>query len=147
MARDILPLYDCTRERAAAIRGVERCLSEFCMVWSTARLLDSHAESATKSDFVFHLKPVLEHTPARDRHEVCRRGGEGSGGGGGRAGQCCDGEYCKHYLNGVVGGCGGAVRCMLLLLKRYSCVTRNGRPGQGSNESCYFVVIDQTSIT
>ncbi|CAM9888920.1 unnamed protein product [Ectocarpus sp. 6 AP-2014] len=70
VARDILPSYDCTRERAAAIRGVERCLSEFCIVWSTARLLDSHAESATKSDFVFHLKPLLEHTPARDRHEA-----------------------------------------------------------------------------
>lgn len=58
------------------------------MVWSTARLLDSHAESATKSDFVFHLKPLLEHTPARDRHEVGEvdrmRGCVAKGGGGSR---------------------------------------------------------------
>lgn len=70
MVRDTLPSYGCIRERAAVIRGVERCLSEFCIVWSTARLLDSHANEETKRDFLFHLRPLLEHAPARDRHEV-----------------------------------------------------------------------------
>ncbi|CAM9187780.1 unnamed protein product [Scytosiphon promiscuus] len=70
VARDVLPSYGCMRERAAAIRGVERCLSEFCIVWSTARLLSSHADPATKRDLIFHLRPLLEHAPARDRHEA-----------------------------------------------------------------------------
>lgn len=70
VARDTLPSYGCIRERAAAIRSVERCLSEFCIVWSTARLLGSRADEETKRDFLFHLRPLLEHAPARDRHEV-----------------------------------------------------------------------------
>eukprot|EP00752_Nemacystus_decipiens_P004033 g3692.t1 len=70
VARDTLPAYGCIRERAAAIRSVERCLSEFCIVWSTARLLDSHANEETKRDFLFHLRALLEHAPARDRHEA-----------------------------------------------------------------------------
>ncbi|CAM9441118.1 unnamed protein product, partial [Pylaiella littoralis] len=73
----ILPSYSCIGERAAAIRGVERCLSEFCTVWSTTRLLDSHASEKTKRDFIFHLRPLLKHSPARERHEavlvLCRR--------------------------------------------------------------------------
>lgn len=52
------------------IRGVERCLAEFCVVWATARLLETCAPPEVKRDFVFHLRPLLEHAPARDRHEV-----------------------------------------------------------------------------
>ena len=66
--------------RAAAVSGVERCLSEFCMVWSTARLLEARAAPETRRDFLFHLRALLEHCPARERHEVgfvCR--GEGAG--------------------------------------------------------------------
>eukprot|EP00903_Cladosiphon_okamuranus_P006600 g6447.t1 len=70
VARDTLPSFGCIRERAAIIRGIERCLSEFCIVWSTARLLESHANEETKRDFLFHLRPLLEHAPARDRHEA-----------------------------------------------------------------------------
>lgn len=52
------------------IKGVERCLAEFCVIWSTARLLEACAPSETKRDFVFHLKAILEHAPARDRLAV-----------------------------------------------------------------------------
>ncbi len=52
------------------IRGVERCLAEFGLVWSTARLLEVCAPPETKRDFLFHLRPLLEHAPGRDRHEV-----------------------------------------------------------------------------
>ena len=57
------------------IRGVERCLAEFSLVWSTSRLLEACAPPETKRDFLFHLRPLLEHAPARDRHEVCALSG------------------------------------------------------------------------
>ena len=72
-----LPEYSCIRDKAAVVRGVERCLSEFCMVWSTARLLETRASPETRRDFLFHLKALLEHSPARERHEVGIAGGEG----------------------------------------------------------------------
>lgn len=46
-------------------------MAEFGLVWSTARLLEACAPPETKKDFLFHLRPILEHAPARDRHEVC----------------------------------------------------------------------------
>lgn len=70
VAEGVLPKYACIRDRATAIRGVERCLSEFCVAWSTARLLDAGAVSEIRRDFVFHLKALLEHAPACERHEV-----------------------------------------------------------------------------
>lgn len=61
------PRFGSSRDRLVAVRGVERCLAEFCVVWSTARLLEACAPSETKRDFVFHLKALLEHAPPRDR--------------------------------------------------------------------------------
>lgn len=70
VAQGAIPKFDSSYERQAVIRGVERCLAEFGLVWSTARLLDACAPPETKQDFLFHLRPILEHAPARDRHEV-----------------------------------------------------------------------------
>lgn len=64
------PTFGSSRERLVAVRGVERCLAEFCVVWSTARLLEACAPPETKRDFVFYLKALLEHAPARDRLAV-----------------------------------------------------------------------------
>ncbi|CAM9985288.1 unnamed protein product, partial [Hapterophycus canaliculatus] len=77
VAQGILPKFESAQERLTVIRGVERCVTEFCLVWSTARLLDDGAPSETKRDFVFHLKPILEHSlSASDRFEsvlvLCR---------------------------------------------------------------------------
>eukprot|EP00903_Cladosiphon_okamuranus_P013411 g12496.t1 len=70
VAQGSIPKFDSSYERQAVIRGVERCLAEFGLVWSTARLLEACAPPETKQDFLFHLRPILEHAPARDRHEA-----------------------------------------------------------------------------
>lgn len=64
------PKYESSHERLLASRGVERCLAEVTLVWSTARLLEATAPPETKTDFIFHLRALLEHAPARDRHEA-----------------------------------------------------------------------------
>lgn len=66
----MIPEFESSYERQVVIRGVERCLAEFGLVWSTARLLEACAPAETKRDFLVHLRPILEHAPARDRHEV-----------------------------------------------------------------------------
>ena len=70
VAAGFTPKFRSSRERVVVVRGVERCLVEYCLVWSTARLLETCAPPETKRDFVFHLKALLEHAPARDRLPV-----------------------------------------------------------------------------
>ncbi|CAM9778016.1 unnamed protein product [Ectocarpus fasciculatus] len=76
VAQGLVPKFESSYEKLVVIRGVERCLAEFSLVWSTARLLETCAPPETKRDFLFHLRPLLEHAPARDRHEsvlvLCR---------------------------------------------------------------------------
>ena len=64
------PKYDTNHGQQLVVTGVERCLAECSLVWSAARLLEASAPPETKRDFVFHLKALLEHAPARDRHQV-----------------------------------------------------------------------------
>ena len=70
VADGFCPRYKTSHGQLLVVRGVERCLAEFGLVWSTARLLEASAPAETKKDFVFHLRALLEHAPARDRHQV-----------------------------------------------------------------------------
>ncbi|CAM9148932.1 unnamed protein product, partial [Discosporangium mesarthrocarpum] len=70
IAEGFLPRYNTLRDRTLAVRGVERCLSEVVLIWTTARLLQGSAPVEVNQDFMFHLRTLVEHTPARDRHEV-----------------------------------------------------------------------------
>lgn len=70
VAKGVVPTFESSRERLQVVRGVERCFAEFCMIWTTARLLEESAPPEIKRDFVFHLKALAEHTATRDRHEV-----------------------------------------------------------------------------
>lgn len=66
----VCPKYESSQARITAACAVERCLTEVCLIWPTARLLEAHAPAETKRDFVFHLRSLLEHAPSRDRQDV-----------------------------------------------------------------------------
>ncbi|CAM9474243.1 unnamed protein product, partial [Laminaria digitata] len=76
VADGFCPKYETSHGQLLVVRGVERCLAEFGLVWSTTRLLEASAPPEAKRDFVFHLRALLEHAPARDRHQsvliLCR---------------------------------------------------------------------------
>lgn len=87
-------MYNSPRDRLGAMRDVERCLAEFCLVWSTARVLEACAPAEIKREFVFHLKALMEHAPARDRLDVSIH----ALGGWGRSKCCCQSHILPHSL-------------------------------------------------